>query len=49
MFGKLGIQRKTFIVNPDGEIVKTYGRVTPLGHGNQVINDLRMILEQQQA
>lgn len=41
MFGKIGIQRKTFIINPQGEIVKTYGRVTPLGHGNQVIEDLR--------
>lgn len=44
MFGKVGIQRKTFIVNPDGEIVKTYGRVTPLGHGDQVIKDLRELL-----
>jgi peroxiredoxin Q/BCP len=44
MFGKLGIQRKTFIINPEGEIVKTYGRVTPLGHGEQVITDLRNLL-----
>lgn len=43
MFGKVGIQRKTFIVDPDGEIVKTYGRVTPLGHGGQVINDLKTL------
>jgi len=41
MFGKLGIQRKTFIINPKGQIVKTYGRVTPLGHGDRVIADLR--------
>lgn len=40
MFGKEGILRKTFIINPDGEIAKTYGRVTPLGHGDQVIKDL---------
>lgn len=40
MFGKVGIQRKTFIINPQGEIVKTYGRVTPLGHGDKVIADL---------
>ena len=31
MFGREGILRKTFIINPSGEIVKTYGRVTPLG------------------
>lgn len=41
MFGKLGIQRKTFIINPKGEIVKTYGRVTPEGHGEQVVEELR--------
>jgi peroxiredoxin Q/BCP len=41
MFGKLGIQRKTFIINPSGEIIKTYGRVTPLGHGEQVVEDLK--------
>lgn len=43
MFGKLGIQRKTFIISPEGEILKTYGRVTPLGHGNQVISDLKQL------
>ncbi len=43
MFGKLGIQRKTFIISPEGEIVKTYGRVTPLGHGEQVISDLTQL------
>ena len=44
MFGKEGILRKTFIINPKGEIVKTYGRVTPLGHGDQVIADLKQLL-----
>ena len=43
MFGKVGIQRKTFIVDPKGEIVKTYGRVTPLGHGEKVIEDLKAL------
>lgn len=43
MFGKLGIQRKTFIINPRSEIVKTYGRVTPLGHGDQVVADLKVL------
>jgi peroxiredoxin Q/BCP len=46
MFGKIGIQRKTFIINPTGEIVKTYGRVTPLGHGEQVIAELRSLQSQ---
>ena len=41
MFGKVGIQRKSYIINPEGEIVKTYGRVTPLGHGEKIIEDLK--------
>lgn len=41
MFGKEGVLRKTFIINPNGEVVKVYGRVTPLGHGEQVIADIK--------
>lgn len=41
MFGKEGILRKTFLINPAGEVVKLWGRVTPLGHGDQVIAELR--------
>lgn len=40
MFGNEGILRRTFIINPDGQVVKAYGRVTPLGHGQQVLDDL---------
>lgn len=40
MFGRLGILRKTFIIDPNGQIAKTYGRVTPLGHGDKLIADL---------
>lgn len=43
MFGKEGILRKTFIINPEGYVVKVYGRVTPLGHGDAVINDLKTL------
>jgi len=43
MYGREGILRKTFIINPDGVVVKVYGRVTPLGHGKQVIKDLRTL------
>jgi peroxiredoxin Q/BCP len=45
MFGKLGILRKTFIINPEGEIVKVFGRVTPLGHGAQVVETLQSLQE----
>ena len=40
IYGREGIMRKTFIVNPEGMVFKVYGRVTPLGHGKQVIKDL---------
>ena len=43
MFGKEGVLRKTFIINPEGRVVKAYGRVTPLGHGDQVIKDLEAL------
>ena len=39
-FGQEGVLRKTFIINPDGQVVKAYGRVTPLGHGKQIVVDL---------
>ena len=43
MYGREGILRKTFIINPDGNVVKVYGRVTPIGHGNQVVEELRKL------
>lgn len=43
MFGREGILRKTFIINPEGQVVKVYGRVTPLGHGDQVIAELKQL------
>lgn len=41
MFGHEGVLRKTFIINPDGEVVKEFGKVTPLGHGQQIIESLK--------
>ena len=43
MFGREGVLRKTFIINPEGQVVKVYGRVTPLGHGDQVIEELKAL------
>lgn len=43
MFGKVGILRKTFLIDPDGMVQKVYGRVTPLGHGDQVIAELKKL------
>jgi peroxiredoxin Q/BCP len=46
MFGQEGVLRKTFIINPEGVVVKVYGRVTPLGHGEQVLAELKELQAQ---
>lgn len=46
MFGKEGILRKTFIIDPQGNVRKVYGRVTPLGHGDQVVAELKKLQAQ---
>jgi len=43
MFGKEGVLRKTFIIDPNGQVVKAYGRVTPLGHGEQIVVELKRL------
>lgn len=43
MYGREGILRKTFIINPNGQVVKAYGRVTPMGHGEQVVDELKAL------
>lgn len=43
MFGREGILRKTYIINPSGQVVKVYGRVTPVGHGENVVADLKSL------
>lgn len=42
-FGTEGTLRKTFIIDPEGQVVKEYGRVTPMGHGEKVIADLKLL------
>lgn len=46
MFGIEGILRKTFIINPESQVVKVYGRATPLGHGEQVVAELKRLQQQ---
>ena len=43
MFGKEGVLRKTFLIDPEGVVQKVYGRVTPLGHGEQVVEELKRL------
>ena len=38
--GHISTQRKTFIIDPSGEIVKTYAKVTPAQHATQILKDL---------
>lgn len=45
-FGREGVLRKTFIIDPEGQVVKAYGRVTPLGHGDQVVAELKRLRSQ---
>ena len=42
MFGRLfmGILRNTFLINPEGEIIKKYEKVNPLTTASQILNDL---------
>ena len=42
-FGVEGVLRRTFIINPEGTVVKVYGRVTPEGHGEQIISELKKL------
>ena len=42
-FGMEGILRRTFIIDPTGTVLKVYGRVTPLGHGGQVVKELQKL------
>ncbi len=45
MYGKvyLGVIRSTFIIDPSGNIVKEYPKVTPKDHAVQIIKDLQSL------
>lgn len=45
MFGKsfLGIERNTFIINPEGKIAKEYRKVDPSKHAAEIIKDLQAL------
>lgn len=38
-----GIIRKTFLINPDGEIVKEYPKVTPKEHVGEILKDFEAL------
>jgi peroxiredoxin Q/BCP len=35
------VKRMTFLINPEGEIVKEYPKVNPIGHAGQILEDLQ--------
>ena len=37
--GLLGVKRMTFLINPSGDIAKTYPKVIPREHSNQILQD----------
>lgn len=39
----MGIIRSTFIIDPKGQIVKEYPKVTPKGHAVQIVKDLQVL------
>jgi len=41
MFGMTVAKRQTFIIGPNGAIAKHYEKVTPAGHSEQVLADLK--------
>lgn len=45
MFGKafIGIKRESFLINPEGEIVKHYKNVKPAIHAEEVLRDLELM------
>ena len=42
--GAIGAKRVSYLINPQGMIVKVYAKVKPAEHAAQVLNDLKKIL-----
>jgi peroxiredoxin Q/BCP len=51
MYGKEyeGVIRSTFIINPEGEIIKEYKNVKAKGHATKVLKDLKEIIKNQNS
>ena len=45
LYGKtfLGVERSTFVFDPDGELIKEYRKVKASGHAEMVLEDLKKI------
>jgi thioredoxin-dependent peroxiredoxin len=40
-----GVKRNTYLINPSGEIIKTYENVNPLSHFENILKDLEIIIK----
>ena len=40
----IGALRNTYLINPEGQIVKAYEGVTPKDHAAEIINDLKQLV-----
>lgn len=38
-----GILRKTYIINPEGDVIKTYEKVNPSTHASEILMDLESV------
>jgi len=49
IYGKkfVGILRKTYLINPEGEIIKTYEKVNPENHTSEILKDLEDVQNQE--
>jgi len=47
MYGKkfMGTVRMTYVINPKGQIVKVYPKVSPATHALQLLKDIKKLLE----
>lgn len=45
MWGKeyMGTTRKTFLINPQGEVAKEYPKVNPVGHSEAILKDFEKL------
>jgi peroxiredoxin Q/BCP len=45
MYGKkyMGIERTTFVIGPDGRIIKIFRKVKPAGHAAEVLGELKAL------
>jgi peroxiredoxin Q/BCP len=43
MLGMKMTQRKTFVIDPNGQVVKVFEKVTPSGHGSELVAAVKQL------